>query len=56
MANTDSFIDEVNEEVRRDRLFAVFRKWAWLAILVVVVVVGGAAWFEYQRTQRTAAA
>ena len=56
MANTDSFIDEVNEEVQRDRLFAVFRKWAWLAILVVVVVVGGAAWFEYQRTQRTAAA
>lgn len=56
MANTESFIDEVNEEVRRDRLFAFFRKWAWLAILVVVIVVGGAAWFEYQRTQRTAAA
>jgi len=56
MANTDSFIDEVNEEVRRDRLFAFFRKWAWLAILVVALVVGGAAWFEYQRTQRTAAA
>jgi hypothetical protein len=56
MANTDSFIDEVSEEVRRDRLFAFFRKWAWLAILVVVLVVGGAAWFEYQRTQRTAAA
>jgi hypothetical protein len=33
MANTDSFIDEVNEEVRRDRLFAFFRKWAWLAVL-----------------------
>jgi hypothetical protein len=33
MANTDSFIDEVSEEVRRDRLFSFFRKWAWLAVL-----------------------
>jgi hypothetical protein len=48
MANTDSFIDEVNEEVRRDRLFAFFRKWAWLAILIVVLVVGGAAYLEYR--------
>jgi hypothetical protein len=56
MANTDSFIDEVTEEVRRDRLFSLFRKWAWLAVLLVVVVVGGAAWFEYQRAQTTASA
>lgn len=56
MANTDSFIDEVNEEVRRDRLFGLFRKWAWLAVLLVVIVVGGAAFFEYQRAQTTAAA
>jgi hypothetical protein len=56
MANTDSFIDEVSEEVRRDRLFAFFRKWAWLAILLVVLVVGGAAYLEYRRAQTTAAA
>lgn len=56
MANTDSFIDEVNEEVRRDRLFALFRKWAWLAILLVVAVVSGAAFFEIQRAQTTSAA
>jgi hypothetical protein len=56
MANTDSFIDEVNEEVRRDRLFAFFRKWAWLAILIVVIAVGGAAYLEYRRAQTEAAA
>jgi hypothetical protein len=56
MANTDSFINEVNEEVRRDRLFSFFRKWAWLAILIVALVVGGAAYFEYQRAQATASA
>jgi hypothetical protein len=56
MANTDSFIDEVSEEVRRDRLFAFFRKWAWLAVLLVVLVVGGAAYFEYRRAQTEATA
>lgn len=56
MANTDSFIEEVNEEVRRDRLFALFRRWGWLAVLVVVAIVGAAAWFEYSRTQERAQA
>ncbi|MCU4651847.1 hypothetical protein N8I71_03340 [Roseibacterium sp. SDUM158016] len=54
MANTDSFIDEVTEEVRRDRLFAFFRKWAWLAVLIVVVLVGGAGFLEYRRAQAVA--
>jgi hypothetical protein len=56
MADTDSFINEVTEEVRRDRLFAMFRRWAWLAVLVVVAVVGGAAFYEYQRAQAEAEA
>lgn len=56
MANTDSFIDEVNEEVRRDRLFAFFRKWVWLAVLIVVLLVGGAAFLEVRRAQSEAAA
>jgi len=56
MANTDSFIDEVSEEVRRDRLFALFRRWAWLAILIVVLLVGGAAYLEWQRAQNQASA
>lgn len=56
MANSDSFINEVNEEVRRDRLFAFFRRWAWLAVLIVVIVVGGAAYLEYRRAQEVASA
>ena len=54
MSDTDSFIDEVSEELRRDRLYALFRKWGWIPILLVVVIVGGAAYFEYQRAQREA--
>jgi hypothetical protein len=56
MADTDSFINEVSEEVRRDRLFALFRKWAWLAALLVILIVGGAAYFEYRRAQAEASA
>ena len=56
MSNTDSFFDEVTEEVRRDRLYGMFRRWAWLAVLVVIGIVGTAGWLEYSRVQERAAA
>lgn len=56
MSDTDSFIDEVTEEVRRDRLFATMKKYAWIPILLIVAIVGGAAWSEYQKAQSKAAA
>lgn len=56
MSNTDSFIDEVTEEVRRDRLFAIFRKYAWVGVLLVVGIVGGAIWTEWSRSQAEARA
>ncbi|SEN10125.1 hypothetical protein SAMN05216227_1007115 [Pseudorhodobacter antarcticus] len=56
MSNPDSFIDEVTEEVRRDRLFMLFRKYGWIALLLVVVIVGGAAYSEWQKANRATAA
>lgn len=56
MSNTDSFIDEVTDEVRRDRLYGLFRRWAWLAVVIVLGIVGAAAWVEYSRAQDRAAA
>lgn len=56
MSNPDSFIDEVTEEVRRDRLFALFRKYGWIGVVVVLGIVGGAGWTEWQRTQAEAKA
>ena len=54
MSQNESFIDEVSEELRRDRLFALFRRWAWLGILIVVVAVGGAAWNEWRKARAAA--
>lgn len=57
MTNTnDSFIDEVTEEVRRDRLFGYFRRYGWIGVLAVVLLVGGAAYTEWRRASEEAAA
>lgn len=56
MSNSDSFIDEVTEEVRKDRLFQLFRRYGWIAGVVIVLIVGGAAWNEYRKARDRAAA
>lgn len=56
VSQTDSFIDEVTEEVRRDRLFAQMRRYGWIAALAVLLLVGGAAWNEWRKTQERGAA
>lgn len=56
MSDTDSFIDEVSEEVRRDRLFRLARRYGWIAILAVVLLVGGASWNEWRKAQNRAQA
>lgn len=56
MSDTDSFIDEVNEEVRRDRLYGYLRKYGWVVALVIVAIVGAAAYNEYRQAQEAAKA
>jgi len=56
VSNSESFIEEVTEEVRRDRLFATFRKYGWIAILLVAGIVGGAAYTEWQKATHAAQA
>lgn len=56
MSDTDSFIEEVTEEVRRDRLFALMRRYGWIAVLAVLLLVGGAAWNEWRKAQDLAGA
>ncbi|MEI4486875.1 hypothetical protein V8J36_11795 [Frigidibacter sp. MR17.14] len=56
MSNNDSFIDEVTDEVRRDRLFALLKRWGWVGIVGVVLIVGGAAFWEWRRSAAEAEA
>ena len=51
MSDTDSFIDEVTEEVRRDRLFGYFRRYGWIPAVIIFTLVGGTAYNEWSRAQ-----
>lgn len=56
VSDSDSFINEVTEEVRRDQLYGYVRRYGWIAAVLIVLLVGGAAWNEYQKaTERTMA-
>lgn len=56
MSEADSFIDEVTEEVRREKLFKTLRKYGWIGVLAVLLIVGGAAFNEYRKARASAAA
>lgn len=56
MSNSDSFFDEVSQEVKRDRLFALMRRYSWIVILAVVAVVIFAAWNEWSKARASASA
>ena len=51
VSNSDSFIDEVTEELRRDQLFRLIRRYGWIAILLVLILVGGAAVNEIRKAR-----
>ncbi|MGB0797948.1 MAG: hypothetical protein ACPGRD_01335 [Planktomarina sp.] len=56
MSESDSFIAEVTEDVRRDKLFATFRKYGWIAGVIIVALVGGTAYSEWSKAQADSAA
>jgi hypothetical protein len=56
VSQSESFIEEVTEEVRRDRLFGLMRRYGWIAVLLILALVGGAAWNEWRKAQDAAAA
>lgn len=51
MSNTDNFIDEVTEEVRRERLFKAVKRYGWIGVLAVLAIVGGSIWNEWQKSE-----
>ena len=53
MSETDSFIEEVTEEVRREQLYKYVRRYGWIAIVLVLGVVALTAYYEYQKATTT---
>lgn len=49
MSNSESFIQEVTEEVRRDRLYGLARKYGWIGVVLILGIVGGTAWVEWRK-------
>ncbi len=52
MSESDSFISEVTEEVRRDRLFKTFKKYVWVLVLIVIGIVGGTVYNEVSKSNK----
>ncbi|MEM6667603.1 MAG: tetratricopeptide repeat protein [Pseudomonadota bacterium] len=53
---TDSFIEEVSEELQRDRLYAQFRKYGPYALAGIVALVVGASVYEFRQSASVSAA
>ncbi len=56
MSNNESFIDEVTEEVRRDRLFRVYKRYGWIGGVLILVVVVGSGVIEWRKSQAESSA
>jgi hypothetical protein len=52
VSDNESFIDEVTEEVRRDKLYGVMRRYGWIAILVIVAIVLGSVFREVKTSKQ----
>ncbi len=55
-SNPDSFIEEVTEAVRRDRLFTFFRRYGWIGVVAIVGIVALSAWTEWTKRRDEARA
>ncbi len=51
VSDSDSFINEVTDEVRREKLYGYLRRYGWIGVACVLLLVGGAAFNEYRNAQ-----
>ncbi len=49
MVESESFIKEVSEEVKRDILFKTLKKFKWPIITLIIVLVGAVGGYEYYK-------
>ena len=56
MSNNESFMQEVSEEVRKDRFYRILKKWGWVGIALIVALVGGASLNEWNKESKISSA
>ena len=56
MSENESFIDEVTEEVRRDKLYLFLKKYGWIGGLAVLLIVLSSVIVEVRSAARIAEA
>ena len=49
MVESESFIKEVSEEVKRDKLFKTLKKFKWTIIVLITLLVGAVCGYEYYK-------
>jgi hypothetical protein len=52
LSNNESFMQEVSEEVRKDRFYRILKKWGWVGIALIVALVGGASFNEWNKDSK----
>ncbi|SEB57768.1 hypothetical protein [Rhodobacter sp. 24-YEA-8] len=56
MSDTNSFIDEVTDELRREKLTRAFRRWGWIGGVLILVIVAGSGWQQWSQARDEARA
>ena len=46
MVETESFIKEVSEEVKRDKLFKIINKFKWPLFALIILLIGAVGGYE----------
>lgn len=46
VSDNESFIDEVTEEVRRDKLYLLIRSYGWIPLIVILAIISGSVFIE----------
>ncbi len=49
MVESESFIKEVSEEVKRDRLFKLLNKFKWYLLALIILLIGSVGGYEYYK-------
>lgn len=54
MSNTESFLEEVAEEVRKDQMYGYLRKYGWIIGVLVAAIILGVAYSEWAKARNDA--